>query len=113
MRKANTRRVAGGIAHSPLHGLWGLEPLLGQVARTVSLTGLGRRRISLGEGVLGLRGLDNLVGVAAVQLHELGEIELGLLEDLDLLDEDVLEREDLGALLGDLLGNVLGDANML
>lgn len=82
-------------------------------SRSRCLTNGTERRCSLGEGVLGLSGLDNLVGVAAVQLHELGEIELGLLEDLDLLDEDVLKREDLGALLGDLLGNVLGNANML
>lgn len=82
-------------------------------SRSRCLTNGTERRCSLGEGVLGLSGLDNLVGVAAVQLHELGEIELGLLEDLDLLDEDVLKREDLGALLGDLLGNVVGNANML
>ena len=84
-----------------------------RASRSRCLTNGTERRCSLGEGVLGLSGLDNLVGVAAVQLHELGEIELGLLEDLDLLDEDVLKREDLGALLGDLLGNVLGNANML
>ena len=29
-----------------------------------------------------------------VELHELGEIELGFLEELDLSDEDVLEWED-------------------
>ena len=68
---------------------------------------------SLGEGVLGLGSSDLFLSAGLIELHELGEIELGLLEDLDLLDEDVLEREDLGALLGDLLGNVVGDANML
>ena len=68
---------------------------------------------SLGDSVLGLGGLDLLVGVAGVKFHELGEIELGLLENLDLLDEDVLKREDLGALLGDLLGNGVGNANMI
>ena len=68
---------------------------------------------SLGEGVggggVGCLGL--LLGVALVELHELGEIKLGLLEDLDLLDEDVLEREDLGALLCDLLGDGVREAN--
>ena len=48
---------------------------------------------------------DLSLGVLVVQLHELGEIELGLLKDLDLLDEDVLKWEDLGALLGDGLAN--------
>ena len=68
-----------------------------------------------GELVLSSRisGLGLLLGVALVKLHELGEIELGLLEDLDLLDEHVLEREDLGALLRDLLGNVLGEAKLI
>ena len=68
-----------------------------------------------GELVLGsgISGLGLLLGVALVKLHELGEIELGLLEDLDLLDEHVLEREDLGALLRDLLGNVLGEAKLI
>ena len=40
-----------------------------------------------------------LVGVT-VHLHQLGKIELGLLEHLDLADEDVLKRRDgLAALL--------------
>ena len=66
---------------------------------------------SLGsESVLGLGSLDLLVSARLVELHELGEIELRLLEDLDLLDEYVLEREDLGALLSDLLGNGVGEA---
>ena len=47
-----------------------------------------------------------------VKFHELGQIELGLLEDLDLLDEDVLKGEDLGALLSDLLGNGVGQAEI-
>ena len=69
---------------------------------------------SLGEGVGGLLAdLLLLLGAAGVQLHELGQIELGLLEDLDLLDEDVLKREDLGALLGDLLGNVVREAKLI
>ena len=62
------------------------------------------------ETVLGLGSLDLLFSVRLVELHELGEIELRLLEDLDLLDEYVLKREDLGALLSDLLGNGVGEA---
>ena len=65
---------------------------------------------SLGERVLGLSRLGLLVSLGLVELHELGEIKLGLLEDLDLLDEDVLKREDLGALLSNLLGNGVGEA---
>ena len=98
-----------------------------RVVRPFSYTPLERRsflpwrgsRFSLvssgGELVLGsgISGLGLLLGVALVKLHELGEIELGLLEDLDLLDEHVLEREDLGALLRDLLGNVLGEAKLI
>ncbi len=70
------------------------------------------KSFSLGEGVggAGVGSLGLLLGVALVKLHELGEIELGLLEDLDLLDEDVLKREDLGALLCDLLGDGVGEA---
>lgn len=44
-----------------------------------------------------------------IQLHELGEIELGLLEELGLLDEDVLEWEDLRALFGYLLTDFFCD----
>ena len=65
---------------------------------------------SLGEGVLGLGSSDLLLSAGLIELHELGEIELGLLEDLDLLDENVLKGEDLGALLSDLLGNGVGQA---
>ena len=65
---------------------------------------------SLGKGVLGLGSSDLLLSAGLIELHELGEIELGLLEDLDLLDENVLKGEDLGALLSDLLGNGVGQA---
>ena len=65
-----------------------------------------------GEGVLWLGSLGLLVSLRLVELHEFGEIELGLLEDLDLLDEDVLKREDLGALLRDLLRNGVREAAM-
>jgi hypothetical protein len=68
------------------------------------------RTESLGERVLGLSRPCLLVSLGLVELHELGEIELRLLEDLDLLDEHVLKREDLGALLSNLLGNGVGEA---
>lgn len=48
-----------------------------------------------------------LFGSLLVELHEFGEIKLGLLEELELLNQDVLERENLAALLGNLLANVL------
>jgi len=43
-----------------------------------------------------------------VHLHELGDIKFGLLEDLHLADEDVLDREDTLALFIDLLSHELG-----
>ena len=45
-----------------------------------------------------------------MHLHELGQIELGLLEKLDLSHEDVLEGEDLLALLNNGLSNGVLDA---
>jgi len=45
-----------------------------------------------------------------IELHELGEIELGFLEELDLSYEDVLEWEDLATLLLDFLSNSVGNA---
>ena len=68
---------------------------------------------SLGEGVLGLSSSDLLLGAGLVKFHELGQIELGLLQHLDLLDEDVFKGEDLRALLGDLLGNGVGQAAVI
>lgn len=47
--------------------------------------------------------------VFGVELHELSQIELGLLEDLGLVDQDVLEGEDFVALVGDLLGDDIGE----
>ena len=69
-------------------------------------------RYSLGELVLGLLLLDGLglLGLLLIELHKLGKIELGLLEELDLSDEDVLEREDLRGLLNDLLAKGILDA---
>lgn len=48
------------------------------------------------------------VSLGAVELHKLGQVELGLLEDLDFADEHVLQREDLGAFLLDLFANLVG-----
>lgn len=59
---------------------------------------------------ISLLSLDLDFGLLLVELHELGEIELGLLEKLDLSNEDVLEGEDLLALLGDLLAEGVLDA---
>ena len=55
-------------------------------------------------------GWDDPVGVGRVKLHEFGEIKLGFLKDLNLLDEDILKRENLGALLCDSLTNLVTDA---
>jgi hypothetical protein len=64
---------------------------------------------SLLDGVLSLRS-DGGNGVVLVEVHELGKIELGLLEELALTDHAVvLEREDLAALLLDLLANIVLD----
>lgn len=66
-------------------------------ATTGTLEGLhsvgGGDLVGLGSGVL---------GDVAVQLHELGQVELGLLQHLDLADEDVLQRVDGVSLLLDL-----------
>ena len=71
-------------------------------------------RYSLGgELVLGLLLLGGLgldLGLVLIELHELGEIELGLLEELDLSDEDVLEGEDLSRFLHNLLAKSILDA---
>ena len=48
-----------------------------------------------------------------VQLHEFGEIELGLLDQLHFLQEHVLDWEDLGTFLLDLLANGLLDAKQI
>jgi len=50
-------------------------------------------KLSLGGLLWGINWADG-VSLGLVELHEFGEIKLGLLEDLDLLDENVLEWED-------------------
>jgi hypothetical protein len=70
----------------------------------------------LGEEVLGFflgsvfLALDFKLGLVLIEFHELGEIELGFLEELDLSHEYVLEGEDLSALLLDFLANIVGNA---
>jgi len=76
---------------------------------------ISRRSLGgLSSGIKGvggcLGGLSLLLSGGLVKLHQLGEIELGLLQDLDLLNEDVFKGEDLRALLSDLLGNVISKA---
>jgi len=67
----------------------------------------GVNRSSLGDEVgLGGRGRELLSLLFLVKLHKFGQIELGLLEDLSLVHEDVLEGVELGALLGDLLADL-------
>jgi hypothetical protein len=52
-------------------------------------------------------------GSVLIQLHELGEIELGLLEQLDLSHDNVLEGEDLAGVLNDLFTNsISGPVNL-
>lgn len=53
--------------------------------------------------------LLDLLWLLLIEFHELGEIELGLLEELDLLHDDVLKGEDLLALSEDSLADALGD----
>ena len=104
-------------SHGTARPRWGQWPGRAATLRPhilMSIKGISEKS-SLGESVdgIGVDGLGLLLSVALVKLHELGQIELGLLENLDLLDHDVLEREDLGALLGDLLDDGVGQAKMI
>ena len=71
----------------------------------------GELVLGLFDGVVGLLSLDFELGLLLVEFHELGQIELGLLEQLDLADEHVLEGEDLLALLHDLFADSILDTN--
>jgi len=69
-----------------------------------------------GQGVLGLFGLGSQHGGASVtfgrllvDLHQASEIELGLLQDLDLSDADILQGKDGAAVVGDQTGDGLRD----
>lgn len=65
----------------------------------------------LGKKVLGFflggvfLSLDFKFGLLLIELHEFGEIELGLLKELDLSHKHVLEGEDLTALSLDFFAN--------
>ncbi len=48
-----------------------------------------------------------------IEFHELGEIELGLLENLNLFDENILKWEDLLTLLSDVFVNLVGGEKVL
>ena len=91
-------------------GPWGLLACLNDNLGRVPVRWMEPNHSLGSESVLGLGGPDLLVSAGLVELHELGEIELGLLEDLDLLDEHVLKREDLRALFSDLAGNLVAEA---
>ena len=69
---------------------------------------LGICKLVLGLFLLATLALD--LGLVLVKLHELSEIELWLFEKLDLSDEHILEREDLSALLDNLLAKRILDA---
>lgn len=66
---------------------------------------LGKRICWSSSFVFGLSSFRSI----SVELHQLGEIELGFLQDLDLAHQDVLERENLAALFCDLLANLVGE----
>jgi len=59
--------------------------------------------------VLGGSGDGGFALLFGVELHKLGEIELGLLEDLGFVDKDVLEGEDFVALVSDLFSELVGE----
>lgn len=57
-----------------------------------------------------LLALDFQFWFLLIEFHKLGKIELGFLKEFHLSDEDVLEGEDLGTFLNDLLSNSILDA---
>jgi len=66
------------------------------------------------ESISGLAGGSDSLGLSSfglilIEFHKLGKIELGLLKDLNLSNENVLEGEDLRAVLGDLLANLVAE----
>ena len=69
-------------------------------------TGTSQLLLLLGIGLVHLCSL--VLAHTGVHLHELGEVESGLLEHLDLTDIAVLEGEDRLALLLDFLSHGLG-----
>jgi hypothetical protein len=60
------------------------------------------------ESISGLAGGSDSLGLSSfglilIEFHKLGKIELWLLKNLDLSNDNVFEGEDLGAVLSDLL----------
>lgn len=70
----------------------------------------GKEILGLFSLAVSLLSLDGELGSLLIELHELGEIELGLLEELNLSDEHVLEGEDLLAFLLNLCANSVSSA---
>ena len=54
--------------------------------------------------------LLDCLGSFLIKFHELGEIELGLFQELDLSNQDILKRENLAAFGLDFLSNGLLNA---
>ena len=69
------------------------------------------------EQVLGLwsdiSGGDVHLFFSGVEFHQLSQVELGLLEHLDLADQDVLKWEDLVAFLLNLLSNLVSEPKII
>ena len=86
--------------------------MLNQSNGSLHSTNSGNTTRSLLDGISGVDHSSGLgLGGVLVQLHQFGEVELGLLEDLGLSDHAaVLEWEDLGALGLDLLANLFFEA---
>ena len=86
--------------------------------RCASTVSLRTEHLLLLGALAQVRHLDGVALVVAdgrearvtMDVQKLRQVELGLLEDLDLLDEHVLEGEDLGALFSDLAGNLVAEA---
>jgi hypothetical protein len=90
------------------------ERLLQDLTRKQSLQ-TATRALEAGDPLLGLGLVDLgphvLSRIRSVHFHQLGKIELRLLEDLDLADKNVLEGEDGLALLLNLRADGLGEGD--
>mmetsp|Transcript_96665 Transcript_96665/g.272949 ORF Transcript_96665/g.272949 Transcript_96665/m.272949 type:complete len:287 (-) Transcript_96665:20-880(-) len=75
----------------------------------VSLLDGGREEVLRLLSLLDNHGNAGIAVAITVQLHELGNVELRLLNDLHLPDVRILQREDALGLLLDLLADDLGD----
>ena len=90
------------------------ERLLQDLTRKQSLQ-TATRALEAGDPLLCLGLVDLgphvLARISSVHFHQLGKIELGLLEDFHFSDEDVLEGEDGLALLLNLRADGLGEGD--